>query len=194
MSGDPKHPELLSFTFENGVHVWLRKVPPMLINKLNRSWPPPDPPLQPVDFGDGQRMEPNPTHPDHIRALGRYYDEHGDRIHELLIRVSVKYELTEQDLDDLKERRDQMLEMGIELPSDPKVAFITCVCIGSQEESDALRRAILMRTHPTEEAIADAVMSFRGDIRGPGHIQDQGAEERDEIREPAGVGASAAMG
>lgn len=193
MAREIPNPDLIPFTFKNGIRVQLDRVPPAVINKVRQKYPPPSPPLQPVDYGDGQRMEPNPSHPDHVKAMGDYYEMLSERIYETLIHIGVVYELTASDRARLEQRRAQLAKLDIEVDQDEKLAFILYVCIGSQPEADALRNAIYLRTHPQEEAIAEAVDSFPGEIRGAGHILDQGAEIGDDLREPAGVGISAAV-
>lgn len=165
MSGDPKHPELIPHTFGNGVQVWLRKVPPLLINELNRSFPAPKPPLEDVDYGDGVvRKESNPTRPDYRAQLAEHYQEMGLRLLKLLISQGVKYTLTDEDKAEVFALRQAMEEQGVMLSGDEKIIFIAYVCCDSEEETNRFRTAVMRRSQPTEEAVQEAVDSFRSDV------------------------------
>lgn len=154
-----KEPELIPFTFSNGVEAWLRKVPPLLLNKLKQANKPPKPPLEEVDMGNGPVWQPNPQAASHLQAMDEYNETIGMKIVEFLVQRGVKLK-DAINLDELNEIRAVMREEGATLPADDHVAYILYVCVGDEQELSALRDAILRRTIPTEEAIAEKVATF----------------------------------
>ncbi len=154
-----------TFTFSTGITVRVRRVSPFLVAELRKAHPPPEPPLQEVDYGDGQkRQEPNAAHPDYLKALAEYENH----IRELQTDYIVKHGV---DLDGDWQpqiaalREEWRREQGTELSeTDDVLAYIQFVCVGANDDYIKLVNAIMGLSQPTEDAIAAEAASFRGEV------------------------------
>lgn len=157
-----KENELTPFTFEStGVTAKLRKVSPYLVFELQRSFPPPDAPMQEVSYGDGEtRLEANPAHPDYLKEYQRYQLDLEGKIRRLMIKRGVVCEFDKQEVADLREF--WISEYEKELPEkDDFVAYITYLAMGTQEDAEELIAAITRRSQPTEAAVQLAQGTFQ---------------------------------
>lgn len=155
--------ELTNFTFKDtGITVQIRKVSPLLMMEVQKKFKPPPPPMQEVDYGDGNTvMEPNRSHPDYIAALEQYNYELEQKIRNLTIKRGVVCEVPKDEVDEL--RKFWIEEMGEELPeADDKIAYISYICIGSTEDLEDLLAAITRRSQPTRPDIEAARSGFQG--------------------------------
>jgi len=161
--------ELTPFTFKDGGYqVQIRKVSPLLVMEVQRGFPPPEPPMQEVDYGDGKKkLEPNAAHPSHLKAMKAYDTELELRVRRAMIQFGVVYTLTDDDKQRLKEIRDYWAEnkMG-ELEKNDLVAFISYVAIGSPDDMNELIETIMRRSQPTEMAVKQAAELFPDTIQG----------------------------
>lgn len=140
------------YTFKDtGETIQLKKVSPLLMIRLQDRFPAPKPPLQTVDYGDGPKLEPNPTAPEHVAALRQHELEMEKRIRHLLIERGVVMEWTTERSDALQELRAWWLkeyEQELDEPNDV-VAYISYIAIGSDTDFEELVAAILQRSQPT---------------------------------------------
>lgn len=152
------------FTFkDSGVSVNIRKVSPLLAQRVSQSFPAPTPPIQEVDYGDGEkRKEPNLSHPDYIKALQQYNIDYEAKIRKVIIERGVDIVISEEIQAEINEFRQYMLdEMKIDLSAESdKVVYITYIACASQEDLDRMIGEILSSSQPTEEKVNDAIKSF----------------------------------
>jgi hypothetical protein len=156
--------ELTSFVFKDtGVTVPIRKVSPYLVMDLQRAFPPPEPPLNEVDYGDGKKvMEPNEASPAYQRELVKYNTALQERLQILLIKRGVAIELSDAQKAEVVELREFMKnELQIDLDPDDKVVYITRIAMGTDGDLTDLINAIMRRSQPTEEAVSEATKSIR---------------------------------
>lgn len=151
-----------TFTFSTGITVRLKRVSPFLIAELRKAHPPPDPPLQEVDYGDGnKRMEPNAAHPDYLKALEQYQESMWTRQTRYIVQHGVMLD------GDWKEQvaalRDEWrAEQGAELSeTDDFHAYLQFICAGASDDYLNLVNAIMAGSQPTEAAIKAEADSFR---------------------------------
>lgn len=156
--------KLEDFTFkDSGVTVKIKRVSPYLVSKMSEQFPPPEPPLQEVDYGDGKkRKEVNESDPKYIEEMRKYNIEFEKRMRKVIIDLGVVYELTDEDKKEVEKLRQYMTEeFDGELEDDDKVAFITYIAVGSDKDIEDLISAILLRSQPTEKAIEAAKNNFK---------------------------------
>lgn len=181
-----------TFTFECGVTVELRRVSVLELREFEAQVERPEPPMQEVDYGNGPVMEPNPSHPDYIAALAKQRAEASEVAMDFILWKGIKCDV---DAEVLAQERADSAMFGIELRGmsgvtveaamalaarngkeldetrlqqmDDKLAYIKYVLIGDDREIVRLQRAILSRSQPTEEAIAEATEGFKSDVQGP---------------------------
>lgn len=145
-----------------GHKVEIRRVSPLLLRKMDQQYPRPKPPKVPVDYGDGEvRQEENPSAPEYLQALADFFEEREIRWRKLLFGRGVVCEIDQNALDQL--RRD-MAAMGVDLEEDDKIAYVSYLLIGSDEDTTKLTRAIRGISVPDEEEIASAAESFRSEV------------------------------
>ena len=151
-----KPSELVPFTFKDtGITVLIRKVSPLLAMELQRAFPPPKPPMNEVDFGDGvKRMEPNEADPAYLRDMDKYNQDFELKMRRMLIKRGVALEITEEIKEQVEDLRSFWLEeYGIEFPEpDDKMAFVWYVAVGTDQDLRELLEAIMRRSQPTQEA------------------------------------------
>lgn len=158
------------YTFKDtGVVVRIRKVSPLLLLRLREDFPPPKPPTQEVDYGDGKKkLELNPAHPGYQEALDQYNAEMERRLRSLLIKRGVKLEWTPEMKGEVVEVREQYLaETGKEMKEDDALVYISYVAIGTDKDLEELLDAIMRRSAPTEEVAAEAQERFKSPVQGP---------------------------
>lgn len=157
--------ELIPFTFKStGKTVKIRKVSPFLSLELQKSFPPPEPPLQKVEYDEGDvREEKNWSHPEYVKALEAYNIELSSKIQRLIIKRGVALEITDEVKADLAELRAWWLEeFGVELSEkNDHVAYVLYVCACDDEDAKEMIEAITKRSQPTEVAIQQAQGMFQ---------------------------------
>lgn len=155
------------FVFSTGAKVKVRRVSPFLVAELRKAHPPPEPPLQEVDYGDGQkRQEPNAAHPDYLKARAEYDVRLRERQTDYIVKRGVVLDGDWQaQIADL--RAEWRREQGAELSEpDDALAYIQFVCVGVPSEYLNLVNAIMGESQPTEEAVKAEAASFRGEVSG----------------------------
>lgn len=160
-----KENELIPFTFESsGETVMLRRISPLLPVEVQRSYPPPLPPSQEVDYGDGvKRLETNPAHPDYQRALDQYRADLEQKIRRMVIKLGVVVTWTDERRADLQTIRDfWQEEFNARLDPSDEVAWVSFCAIKAENDLEMLLNAIMRRSQPTEAAIAEMQAGFRG--------------------------------
>lgn len=157
--------ELTPFVFKDtGRQVMIRKVSPMLLIDLSRQFPPPTPPKQPVDYGDGKvEMEENLASPDHLEALRQYDIDQTNRVQRLLIKRGTVIDMSEAVKEVQELRQFWQDEYGQELPEkDDHLIYVLNICAGTKEDIQELITAITERSQATEVQISQAQGTFQG--------------------------------
>jgi len=149
---------------DTGVTIKIRKVSPLLIQKLQQAHPAPRPPKQEVDYGDGKkRTEENPSHPDHLQALVAHEEMIQEMTQRLLLKRGVEFELTDEMKAEIEELREFYLEeFEQELSEDDKDVWLFYIALGTTDDYQELLSAIYTRNNITEDALEAAKNSFQG--------------------------------
>lgn len=156
-------------TFQDtGITVSIRKVSPLLLNELRRRNPEPQPPKNLVDYGDGKKvLEENRADPDYMAALDKHAQELELKMRMLLIRWGVVYELTAQDLEQVKQLKEfWQTEYQQELEGTDLEVFISYIAIGTVEDLEELTNAIMRRSQPTPAAEGEAAQRYKSPVPG----------------------------
>lgn len=167
----------VEFVFKStGYKCTIRRVPFFLSMAVRKSMEKdkPHPPMQEVEYADTQRktMEPNLAHPDYLTALQEWERAVTLRMYEIAIMRAV----TDFPVEAVRALRAEMAALGIELQADDRVAFVYDVAAGNPNEVDALVSAIWGLSQPTEEMIANAADSFRGEVSSAERAGDSHAQ------------------
>jgi hypothetical protein len=170
---------LVPLTFDTGITVQIRRTSPMLIQEVQKSFPAPLPPRNKVDYGNGfTAMEVNKEDPDYQEEMKKYKADLDARVLKAMIIRCVEAEI---DQTALVELREQMREVGAELDKNDKYVYVSMIAMETADDFTNLANTILKRSQPTEEAVQDAVDSFRGDVQGDRYIQPENTEERSDV-------------
>lgn len=161
-------PAAPTYTFPNGkvatLHVVSQFTQAAIEIGIRKAFPPPPPPLNDVDYGDGKiKQEPNPSDPDYLQAVRRWQAEHSTRMFAAIIDLAAEIEVDTAALERVKE---MFARHGIPFdePSD-KVAYVKHCCIFDlAAEMPRFMAALRDMMGPKEEDVADHVEMFRGDI------------------------------
>lgn len=137
---------------DSGYEIEYRPVSHMLLSDAMRSVKRPDPPLVPVKYGDVIRNEPNTNAPEYQDALTRHKAAMNDRALEIAVLLGVRVEVNHERCDEL---RQALTDSGVELPRDDKVLYVTRILCETGTDLQTLRDAIIRRSQPTEQAVAD---------------------------------------
>lgn len=142
---------------DSGAVLEYRRVSHMLLADASNSLIPPEPPVHEVDYGGRIKKEANPNAPSHIAALAQFRQRQSERVLGVAVMVGVRVEV---DQARVAEMRAQYAEVGIDAPTNDKVLYVTRVLCETGNDLTALRDAIIRKSQPTEEAVADNVKRF----------------------------------
>lgn len=163
-------PELAAFTFANGATATLRPVSQFtkahVEMAMRKKYPPPDPPLNEVDYGDGQKKrEPNYSDPDYEQAIKQYQATLSIKMLDGIIDLGVDIEIDQVALGRVQE---SMVRIGIPLEEiSDKVAYVKHCCMFSLErEMPDLMTAMEKLIGPREEDVADHIATFPDIVSG----------------------------
>lgn len=170
-NGQPKGrtvPELSTFTFANGATATLRPVSQFtqahIEMQMRKKHKAPEPPLNAVNYGDGEKLEPNYSDPQYERAQQEYLALISSKVFEGVIELGIEIEVDEFELG-----RVSVVMERLGTPLDefsPKVAYIKhCCMFDIQRESELLRAAMDKMLGPREEDVADHIATFQGDVQ-----------------------------
>jgi hypothetical protein len=152
------------FQFENGFRVQIQGVPQDLYFDVQRTFPPPPPPLNEVKtpFG-GSKWVPNPHDPEYKNMLKQHSIESGGRMVDYVIWLGTVLSLDPVQREKVKQYRDSYRnQLGLELDSDDKMVYIKkVICDGNFMKMMELSNAIQSLTNASEEAIAEKQNNFR---------------------------------
>lgn len=148
---------------DTGVVLQIQNVGSALVSQLRRDFPPPQPPMQEVDYGDGnKKMEPNAAAPEYIEALTRYAIDFEDKLQRLVIKRGVVLTLTEEQKQEIQDLREfYRTEYGKEISYDDKMAYILMIAGGTDDGLAELVNAIVRRSQPVEEDVQAALDTFQ---------------------------------
>lgn len=160
-------PDRATYTFNNGVIATLRPVSQFTMAHVEiqarKAFPPPDPPMNEVNYGDGMRLEPNPTDPDHERAMTEWQMMIRYKAFDATMELGIELEVDEDALDRVK-RVMAMVGTPLDEISD-KVAYIKHCCMYDiQDEMPKLAAALRALAGPREEDVADHVATFPDNV------------------------------
>lgn len=149
----------------SGAMLRIKHISPLLMDDFNASLPrPPEPPSQEVAYPGGvTKSEPNPSHPDHERALAEHDYRIGLKIIEFCIEFGADCEVDETQV---KQLREWAARRNVTLPDDDKVLYVSRILAQSNRDLVAIRQGVLGLLQPTEEAVQKAADSFPGEVSG----------------------------
>ena len=160
-------PDLTTYTFHNGVVATLHPVSQFTMAHVEiqarKAFPPPDPPLNEVNYGDGVRLEPNVTDPDYEQAMREWRMMISYKAFDATMELGVDVEIDADALDRVK-RVMAMVGAPLDEISD-KVAYIKHCCMYDiQSEMPKLAAALRALAGPQEEDVADHVATFPDNV------------------------------
>lgn len=152
--------------------VLIQPVSPFLLQKLRRRYPPPQPPIQRVPLGDPANPiweeTPNEAHPDYIAAREQWKFEIEEKTRRFTISLGASIEWTDAKRARLEQLRKGLLAAGEEglVDGDDDFIYISYIACQTAEDYKFLVNEIINGSRPTEEAIQEAVATFRPDANG----------------------------
>jgi hypothetical protein len=158
--------ELTPFTFrDTGITVMVKKISPMIMTDVNNAMPPPEPPMQEVDYGEprGKVMEKNLSDPAYAKILAAHNQKVFQAIQRVMILRGVVVNGTGWKKE-VAEYRAFMLETTgkpVEETND-LIVYIMRICVGTEEDLEDFVQAITRRSQPTDMEVEKAKESFRG--------------------------------
>lgn len=161
-------PEAPTFTFANGVTGTLHAVSQFTMAhveiQVRKRWPPPEAPLNEVDYGDGvKKLEPNYSDPRYEEEMRRYQAFLANKIFDATIELGVDLEIDQAALERVKSVMEWM-GTPLEELSD-KVAYIKHCCVQDvSTEMPRLAAALREMTGPREEDVADHIATFQDHV------------------------------
>lgn len=166
-------PPLPEHTFKDtGITVNIRRLSPLTADEVTKAIrkerPVPKAPENLVDYGDGKKVpEPNTADPAYIVEVNAYNawlnEEVGKRLMHLIIHRAV---VCDVDADAVAALRADLADIGVTLEDDDKTVYVQHICVGTMDDLEELRQAVMERSQPTEKEIQANLDSFRGDVSG----------------------------
>lgn len=140
-------------SLSSGVTVTCVRVSPLLMQKLWRDFPEPKPPVAKVVIDGVEREEENPAHPDYERAMLEHKLSMETRLRRLFIDQGVKYNLTPEDLERVKDLRAFWKEtFDRELDGNNLFVFISYIAIQSEKDFEAITEEVSGQSQPTPKS------------------------------------------
>ena len=158
--------ELTPFTFrDTGITVMVKKISPMIMTDVNNAMPPPEAPVQEVDYGEprGKVKEKNLSDPEYLKILA----EHNQKVFKAIQRVMILRGVVVNGTNwkkEVQEYREFMLETTgkpIDEPND-LIVYIMRLCVGTEQDLEDFVEAVTRRAQPTDMEVEKAKESFRG--------------------------------
>jgi len=147
---------------DSGVTLTCRHVSYTLADELVKLYPPPLAPEVPTQVGDRVEMVRNEAHPEHVVAMRNYQRELNMRMNQLVVLRGVVLDaLTPEQLSEVKQLREDMAQLGVNLNPDDKYVFIFQLAAVTPEDYQDLLAAITRRSVVTAEGKAAAIARFR---------------------------------
>jgi hypothetical protein len=156
-------PELTTYTFPNGVNAKLRPISQFTLAHVEiqarKKFPPPDPPMNEVDYGDGKKFEPNYSDPRYEAELKRHSAMIMTKVMDAIIELGMDAEIDREALDRVKSTME-MIGTPLDEISD-KVAYLKHCCMFDVETGmSSLMTAMRGLMGPREEDVADHIATF----------------------------------
>lgn len=173
MSLPLKTGEVRYFTVpDTGVVLPVRKVSYALLQEVlaaeRRKMPAPQPPMNKVDYGDGEVLEPNLADPDYLAAVKAHDQALNERLENVSRRMMIRRGVTPfLEWDEEKQaqvdtlRAEMKDEFGVDIEEkDDKVVWVTMIALGSAEDWGDFINFLTRRNLPTPEAIQEQIDKF----------------------------------
>jgi hypothetical protein len=153
------------FRLTSGRELEIKNVSPLLGNKLREKFPAPKPPKQKIATADGADFyyEVRQDDPDYLAAVREheFLMEEKSRILLLNLGVAPLLTLTDAERRQVQAHRDFMKsELDIDLDGSDEFVFISYILLTSERDYSDLCAAIMNRSTPTEEAIANTIATM----------------------------------
>lgn len=176
-------PPLATHTFQDsGITVTLHKLSPMTAQRLNeairKEYPPPEPPLYAVQYGDQTVQEANDADPAYLTRLTRWQQEAARLFNERLLKLvcldAIEVTIGDTEKAAIARKRHSLARVGVTWEDDPELTdeenaryfYVQHLCFGSAEDMKELYLAVNSRSQPTEAAVAAHIDTFPGDASG----------------------------
>lgn len=170
-------PLLITHTFQDtGRTVQIRKLSPFLKDDVSVGLRKRDRrdgkvPIAPMVPGVEGKLEPNEADPDFLEARLKYEYELISRVNIELMRVAIHRGIELEITDDIHAEVDELISQlqsyDLELDeTDPKVLYITRICVGSDNDTSELYDALFRRSIPTREAVEAHKATFPDTVEG----------------------------
>lgn len=157
------------FKFKTGVEVQINSISPLLPQELGKKHPQPKVPVIKVPTADGSGFydEETPSNRAYQSALQEWNQLIEEKSRILLIKQGVILDLTPSQIAEVEKLRRFMRDtFEIELDPDDKFCYVSFILIQSEKEYGDLANAVMSRSMPTEEAIANAIeATFQSDLQ-----------------------------
>lgn len=176
-----KEAKLRKFIFpSSGETVYLPRVSvAALAMKVERKLKPPPPPVQKIDYGDGNVIEDvNYSHPDYKQALAHHKMRIDSMVGELLMKRLFAIRLNEEQARVVAAWKDENPDLWDEDDSDVNL-YLEEIAIADDGDFTAMMEFI--NADPGLEAIETMVDGFRGEVPGPAdHVVDNATQRGDD--------------
>lgn len=161
-------PPTATYTFSNGVVARLHPISQFTMAAIEigirKKYPPPAPPLNEVDYGDGiKKMEPNKADPEYEQALRDYRAAYSQKMFAAIIDLAADVEVDQVSLDRVRTTLERH-GITIDEVSDKVAYLIHCCVFDIEEEMAKFTAALRALTGPSQEDVDDHVATFSGDV------------------------------
>lgn len=151
------------FRLSDGTVMQIKPVSPLLLTEAQKTVEKPRPPLQRVPTGDGGFIEQyNEADDDYLRAKEKYEQDVTTASLKAALRLGVKVEVDKKAVAEIRKEFKEVFDK--DLDPDDTFVYIAYVLVKSEDDLNQLGAAITSRSHPTEEAVANAIEQFQGDL------------------------------
>lgn len=149
---------------DSGKVVFIKRINPLITRELIRAFPPPKPPMIEIEVLGEKTMEPNDSDPDYLKAKEQHEEEFQRQLTRFMLRRGVHFEMTDEIRQEVKELREDMAGLSVELPENDRDVWLLYLATSSDGDVKELFEAISRRSMPTEDSILEAAENFSGEV------------------------------
>lgn len=148
-----------TYTFRNGVVATIVGVSPLLTNRISRTFKPPKPPMQDVQYENKTVQEPNPDDPGYRAQMAEWRQERALRIQSLMLNTGLELAV---DVEAVSKFRAWFTETyGEVLTESDKEVYVAYICMSGEQELSHLVSLIRGAKQATEDEVVNALAGFR---------------------------------
>lgn len=171
------------YTFpDSSITVKVRRISPLLRDDIEaqcrREFPEPEVPMKKRNYGTEDEpdwiVEADPYDQAYRDAKQKWNVEHvnrvGDKLLWLAVRRGIEVEMSDDVLQQVKDLREDMSLVGVELDPDDKFIYVSRICVDKLDTLRELYEVLFSTSKPTKDEVDAMKATFPGNVQPERHL------------------------